>query len=189
MPRPSEPLLAWLRTMLKDRGLNTAHVAEKSGIERSRIKRILGGSDPMTVDELMQLSDALDLDPSDLANQRLPEAPAAGPQLAEAPAEDGPDVDPFGNQPEQLFRIAFALGCTFFFIADPTQLEGSGVPEAVLRKHASQGQLPIKLEAAYHKYNEPRYDAAGITLTLSFDALYDCTFPWSSVLQFVLFPD
>jgi hypothetical protein len=40
----------------------------------------------------------------------------------------------------------------------------------------------------YHAYNEPRYHEHGITLTLSFDALYDCTFPWSAIKQFIFFP-
>lgn len=188
MSRPSEPLLAWLREMLKTKGLNTAHVAEVTGLDRSRVRKILGGAADMTVDELMLLSDALELDPTDLAGQRL-EAPSDAPKLAAAEPDGpvGPDVDPFGNQPEQLFRVAFGLGCTFFFLADTTLLEDSGVPGQVLQQYDG-GELPIRLEAAYHKYNEPRYHEDGITLTLSFDALYDCTFPWACVRQFVLFP-
>lgn len=197
MSRPSEPLLAWLRELLKSRGLNTANLAQTAGLERSRVRKILGGSEAMTVDELMQISDALDLDPNDLAQGQLPEpvekeVPSAGPALAsvveEPPEDTGPEVDPFGNQPEQLFKVAFGLGCTFYFLTDTAQLDGSGVPKNVLDQYRG-GQLPIKLEAAYHQYNEPRYSDEGITLTLSFDALYECFFPWSCVQQFVLFPD
>lgn len=189
MSRPSEPLLAWLRETLKDRGMNTATLARSASLERSRVRKILGGSEPMTVDELMQISQALDLDPADLAQGEFPEGEATAPAVEELPAPpEGPDVDPFGNQPEQLFRIAFGLGCTFYFLTDPAQLAESGVPANVLEQYKG-GQLPIKLEAAYHQYNEPRYGDDGITLTLSFDALYDCHFPWTCIQQFVLFPD
>lgn len=196
MARPSEPLLGWLREMLKTKGLNTAHVADASGISRSRVRRILSGTDDMTVDELMMLSDALQLDPADLTSHQLPTGPAplgeAGVQpLAEAADTSGepagPVVDPWGNQPRQLFEIAFALGCDFFFLVDTRELDGSGVPASVLEKYAGR-ELPIKLDAAYHQYNDPRYSPTGITLTLSFDALYECTFHWSCIRQFVLFP-
>ena len=186
MGRPSAPLLSWLRDMLKQKGLNTAHVADASGIPRARIRRILDGTEDMTVDELMLLSDSLQLDPADLSSQAIAQAEAK----ADAPViepEDTLGVDPWGNQPEQLFRIAFGLGCDFFFLADTTQLEGSGVPETVLKQYNGR-ELPIKLDAAYHKYNDPKYGPDGITLTLSFDQLYDCTFRWPAIKQFVLFP-
>ena len=48
--------------------------------------------------------------------------------------------------------------------------------------------MPIKLDAAYHKYNQPLYDATAITLTLSFDALYECRFPWSAIKQVIFYP-
>ena len=86
-----------------------------------------------------------------------------------------------------MFRTAFALGCDFFFLAEAAQLEDSGVPGHVLKQYDGQ-ELPIKLDAAYHSYNEPRYHSESITLTLSFDQLYECTFPYSSVKRFVLFP-
>lgn len=186
MSRPSEPLLAWLREMLKSKRLNTAHVADASGIPRARVRRILAGSDDMTVDELMMLSDALQLDPADLTAHQLPKDPTPRMEAIEA-TPSGPNVDPWGNQPEQLFRIAFALGCDFFFLADTRDLADSGVPAAVIDQYRGR-ELPIKLDAAYHKYNDPRYGSDAITLTLSFDALYECTFPWSCVRQFVFFP-
>lgn len=191
MARPSEPLLAWLRNMLKSKGLNTAHVADASGIPRARVRKILAGSEDMTVDELMMLSDSLQLDPTDLTGVAAAEAAAAaaGDVDPEPEADDAeaPRVDPWGNQPEQLFRIAFELGCDFFFLADTEQLEDSGIPGHVLDPYRGR-ELPIKLDAAYHRYNEPRYDEDGITLTLSFDALYDCHFRWTCIKQFVLFP-
>jgi transcriptional regulator with XRE-family HTH domain len=184
MARPSEPLLAWLRDMLKTKGLNTAHVADASGIARARIRKILAGTDDMTVDELMMLSDALQLDPADLTSATLPKDVAPKPVEA---VSTGPNVDPWGNQPEQLFQIAFALGCDFFFLADTSELADSGIPASVLEQYRGR-ELPIKLDAQYHKYNDPRYSVDGVTLTLSFDALYECSFRWSCIRQFVLFP-
>ncbi|MEZ4239076.1 MAG: hypothetical protein R3F59_23575 [Myxococcota bacterium] len=83
--------------------------------------------------------------------------------------------------------MAFALGCDFHFSADPAELEGSGVPQAVIERFAGRG-LPIEMNAQYHDKNNPRYDEGGITLTLSFDALYDCRFPWSSVRHVLFLP-
>lgn len=199
MGRPSEPLLAWLRDTLKQKGLNTAHIADASGLSRTRVRKILGGVEDMTVDELMMLSDGLQLDPSDLTGVALAETEALA-SLAEGPVplatanpdvDDRPDletvIDPWGNQPEQLFRIAFGLGCDFLFLATASELAGSGVPGHVVETYKGR-ELPIKLEAAYHKYNEPKYSPEGISLTLSFDALYDCHFKWSCIKQFVLYP-
>lgn len=192
MARPSEPLLAWLRKMLKSKGLNTAHVADASGIARKRVRKILAGTEDMTVDELMMLSDSLQLDPADLTGVGAADVAAEADDAdvdptAELDAIDPPMVDPWGNQPEQLFRIAFELGCDFFFLADTEHLDESGIPDHVLEPYQGR-ELPIKLDAAYHRYNEPRYDEDGITLTLSFDALYDCHFKWPCIKQFVLFP-
>ena len=178
MPRPSEPLLAWLREKLKEKSLNVAHVATTTGLERGRLRRILKGSEGMTVDELMTISDTLQLDPADLT---IPDTATTTP-VPSAPAS----VDPFGNQPEQLFRIAFDLGCDFLFLASIDQLDDSGVPAAVLAQYTDL--LPIHLQAAYHQYNEPRYDRSGVTLTLSFDALYECSFPWTAIRRIVFEP-
>jgi transcriptional regulator with XRE-family HTH domain len=189
MAKASEPVLAWLRTMLDKRGLNTAAVAEKAGLPRARVRKVLTGADDMTVDELLKLTTALQISPADLG---LPGAPAeadepAAVAVADAPPEWTPNVDPWGNHPEQLFRIGFALGCDFLFLLDPAQLADSGLPAFVLQQYQSS-PLPIKLDAMYHQHNAPRYGERGVTLTLSFDALYDCTFPWSSVRQVVFFP-
>jgi len=186
MSRPSAPLLSWLRNMLKEKGLNTARVAESTGLPRARLRKVLAGTADMTVDELMLLSEALELDPTDLSSAALAEVATAEPQ-AESEAEEFPRVDPWGNQPEQLFKIAFALGCDFFFLIDAAQLADSGVPDSVAQQYAGR-ELPIRLDAAYHEYNDPKYSDEGIALTLSFDKLYDCHFPWSSVRQFVMFP-
>lgn len=194
--RPSDQLLSWLRELIQRKGLNTAAVAERAGLPRARVRKLLAGAEPMLVDELMQLSGALDISPGDMGLAQLgdvdPDAEAAStddeaPQALAAAEPDLPRVDPFGNHPEQMFRVAFGLGVDFFFLTDPEQLADSGVPEPVLAQYAN-GELPIKLDAAYHSYNNPRYTEHAITLTLSFDQLYECTFPWSAVKQFILFP-
>jgi hypothetical protein len=56
----------------------------------------------------------------------------------------------------------------------------------VREDYASKGRdLPIKLDAAYHRYHQPAYDEHGVSLTLSFDRLYRCTFPWPAIEQVV----
>lgn len=189
MARPSDPLLAWLRNKLDEKGMKTATLAEATSLPRARLRKVLTGSDAMLVDELLAITRALELSPAELASAgELPES--APPTLRVAEADDGdesPRVDPWGNQPRQLFEIAFALGCDFFFVVDGTQLEGSKLPASVLTQYRGK-DVPIKLDAAYHKHNNPRYEEAGIRLALSFDALYECHFPWSAIKQVIFFP-
>jgi hypothetical protein len=131
----------------------------------------------------------LNLSPADMG--LAPEAAAAAEKAESSePTPETPKADlvpnPWGNHPEQLFRIGFALGCDFFFIADTSALADSGVPAATLK--SSGKNLSIGLDARFHADNAPRYDEAGVTLTLSFDRLYDCRFPWTSIRQVIFFP-
>jgi hypothetical protein len=189
MARPSDPLLAWIRQKLGEKGLNTAKVAETAGIGRAHLRKLLTGAEPMLVDELLSITRALELSPAELAAAGdIPDAePPTVLRVAREDEQMLPLVDAWGNQPEQLFKVAFSLGCDFLFLVDGAQLPGSGVPPAVLAQYRGR-DLPIKLDAAYHKYNAPRYDPAGVTVSLSFDALYECRFPWSAIKQVVFFP-
>lgn len=178
MSRPSDPMLAWLRKLVDTKGLNTAQLAEKCGLPRARVRKVLTGAESMLVDEFVQIANALQIAPKDVG---LPDAAAETPEEPPAPAAEAvPKVDPWGNHPQQLFRVAFGLGCDFTFVADADQLEESGVPRHVLSEFRGR-QLPIRLDAAYHAYNAPRYDEAGVTLSLSFDSVYECRFPWASI--------
>ncbi len=66
--RPSEPILEWLRNTLKAKNLNVAALAEKSRQKRSEVKRVLAGREPLTVDQLMTWTKALDLKMEELVN-------------------------------------------------------------------------------------------------------------------------
>jgi len=201
--RPSAPLLKVLRTLIKQKKLNTAAVAASMGIERGRARKVLAGAADMTVDELLRLGGVLDLAPADLALAGLMDddavealdavpAPSPTPRVVDAGAAEvvEPDavvLDDYGNHPHQLFRVGIALGCDFMFLLDVAAIEDSGVPKAVLRQH-EKGELPIRLDAAYHPYNAPIFSDDEVTVTLSFDALYTCTFAWSAFRQFIFFP-
>jgi len=198
MSRPSDPLLAWLRELLQKRGINSAQLAAESQIPRARARRVLSGAEPMLLDEFLAITQSLQLTPDDLAGVAdlpvAPEPPALGdeaprlrPVAAPADEPEGVTMDPWGNHPRQLVEAGFALGCDFGLILDAAQLADSGVPRSVLERHRA-GLMRIQLDAAYHRYNEPRYDDDGLTVTLSFDALYVCTFPWSSIRQIVFSP-
>lgn len=185
-----EPLLALLRKAMERREVTVAELAQRAGMERARLRRVLKGSEPLTVAELMTLSATLELKPEDLGLPGTPEGVDLvpdGPSLGIAQAPFVPVVDPMGHITEQLFRIAFSLGCDFFFLADTTQLEGSGIPDAVLSRYRGK-DFPIKLDAAYHRHNAPRYEPSGVHLRLSFDRVVDCHFPWSAIRQVVFFP-
>jgi transcriptional regulator with XRE-family HTH domain len=199
LSRLSDPLLKWLRTLLQERKLNAAALAEMANIPRARARHVLTGQEAMTVEELLQISKALDLSPADFglgaAEEEQAEGAEPGTPEEEAPAEKPAPVavtgtvtlDPYGNQVRQLFEVGFGLAVDFLFIARTDALEASGVPRTVLDAHAGRDLL-IKLDAAYHPHNNPRYDDGGITLTLSFDALYDCRFPWSAIHRLMFFP-
>lgn len=197
MARPSEPLLRWLRQLLQQRKLSAPALAQQSGLDRGRVRQILAGADPMTVDELLQISKALSLSPQDLGlvgnDDPMPAVvDGTSPLDDDLDDEDEPTpgpmgVDPLGNHPRQLFEVAFALGCDFLFLLKAAELAESGVPRHIIERYKER-DLPIKLDAAYHSYNNPRYDEGGITLALSFDALYECRFPWTAIHQFVFYP-
>ena len=166
-------------------------------MQRARVRQVLSGAEPMTVDELMQISQTLKLSPGDfglgdLPGAAAPDAPAELAELTEVTDLTTDEtipfaLDPLGNQPKQLFEIGFMLGCDFLFLARANDLVESGVPHNVLERYTHR-EIPIKLDAAYHGHNNPRYSESSVTLALSFDALYECTFPWTSIRQVVFFP-
>ena len=197
--RPSEPLLRLLRDMARQKGLNTAALAAAAGLERARLKHVLAGSEALTVDEFMTLSQALGLSAEDLGLS----AGQAGPELEDDEPDDPPPQlhavgrrerpplipsapDPLGNHTEQALRLAFSLGCDVLFVAESSGLEGSGVPRSVLAAYPKA--LPIKLDARFHRHNDPQYLPEGLRISLSFDSLYTCVFPWAAIQQVTFFP-
>jgi len=156
--------------------MNTAAVATALGVPRSSMRKALAGSRDLTVDELLKIVEVLEIDPSEMGATGLPtEVPEV-----EASAH-------WGNQPEELVRMGFSLGCDFMFLARTEDLAASGLPAFVLEQYAGKS-VPIRFDAAYHKYNQPEYDEPSLTVKLSFDALYTCTFPWEAIEQVVFFP-
>lgn len=201
-PRPSETLVRLLRDMAQKKGLNTASLARQAGVERSRLKHLLAGTEVLTVDDFVAIAQALEISPHDMGLP-LPEgAEEAEPDEPEPESEhEGPALravgrrerasqafvpDPYGNHAEQALRLGFALGCDMFFITDVKLLQESGVPRAVLARYPEH--LPIRLDAAYHRHNDPQYLPEGLQINLSFDALYTCTFPWAAFRQITFFP-
>jgi hypothetical protein len=172
--------------------MNVAALAEKVGEKRSLVKRILAGKEPLTVDQLMGWTQSLGLSleelaqvPAGMAEATAGEGELLAPTLAQADAEAAVRLSPYGLHAEQGIRMAFAMGVDFAFVSESAQLEDSGVPPQVLARFPER--MLIRLDAAYHKYNAPQYDDHGLTLTLSFDTVYTCVFPWSSVLQVTLY--
>lgn len=193
--RPSEPLLKILLQAARKKGWNTATLAQAAQIERGRLKLVLSGREPMTVDELISLSGAMELNPVDLglnlpadlapAPTTEPTGPVALPKATAA--ANRPDFpDPFDIHAKQIVQVGFALGCDIFFTAQTERLQNSGVPAAVLERF--QPNLPIRLESVYHRHNDPQYLPDGLQLRLSFDAVYTCLFPWDAIKQITLFP-
>lgn len=190
MERPSGPLLAWLRGRIDERGENTASVASKIGMKRATLRRMLTGAEPMTVDALLQVSQALEVTPEDLglgAVDAIEEADEHGEDepIPMALAPEGPH---WRNQPEVLLRVAFEHGIDVMFLADPGALEGVwGGPESVLDRYRDQA-LPVGLDAAYHPHMQPVFGPAGLEVTLSFDRLYRCLIPWHAIGKVIFTP-
>jgi len=156
----------------------------------------------MTVDELLSISQALEVSPADMGLGLADEESVAPTEVEEDSAEDGKDtlidllpdepdralyLDPFGNHRHQLFVVLVDLGCDFSFLCQTDALKDSGIPAEVLERHAGRPML-ITLDAAYHRYNNPRYDEEAVTLTLSFDALHECRFPWTAIQEIIATP-
>jgi len=191
--RPSEPLLAMLRKVAGEKKLNTAALARAAEVPRSRMKHILAGSEPMTVDEFIQLSQVLELDPTGMAESLEEDA------VAEEEAEPGPelrtisqretvglDVDPLGNHAWQILQLGIMLGVDMFVVLDASKLTGSGVPRQVLDRYPEH--LPLRLDAAYHHHHQATYLPVGLQARLSFDALYTCVIPWDAFTEVRMSP-
>jgi transcriptional regulator with XRE-family HTH domain len=180
--RPSEPLLAFLRDAIRKKGLNTAQLASRIGTDRGQLKRRLAGEEDLTVDDLVAVSKALELTPAELGlpggdEPIVPDEPV----LAEAPPptpSEANEPDPYGNLPRQVVQLGFALGVDLFLMLDSTQLATSGIPKAVLE--ANKQQLRLHMEARWFPQNKARFLEDDFVVMLSFDALYECTLPWSA---------
>jgi transcriptional regulator with XRE-family HTH domain len=200
MSRPSDPLLRLIRDLSRKKGMNTAALAKESGIDRARLKHVLGGSESMTVDELLLVANALQIDARTLGMQgsEFEDGAADGAKEhgdrkdssapAIVPERDAPWlVDPYGNHAEQALRLGFGLGCNLWLRLDSSTLEKSGVPLDVIQ---SQGEtLRIQLDAAYHRHNKPVFHPDHLQIVLSFGTtLYTVKLPWESFRQVALVP-
>ena len=182
MSGSNDPVLRWMRDLIAKRGTNTAELAVKAGLERSRLRKVLAGKAPMLVEELMALSSALELPPADMGLPEMADIEVPEPaEVAPAPVV----ADPYASHARQLFEMGFALGCNFLFSAEVERLGDSGIPDHVLDQHRDRGEVVLSLDAAHHRNNDPRITDTEITLTLSFDSLYDCTLPWSAIRRVV----
>ncbi len=193
--RPSEAMIRLLREMMQKKAVNTASLARQTGIDRARLKHLLAGTETLTVDDFVTLAQGLGLSPQDMglpmgvAQEEEPDEPEV-PVLRAVSRRERPvqtfEPDPYGNHTEQAMRLGFALGCDMFFITDAKLLGESGIPRSVLARYPEH--LPIRLDAAYHKHNDPQFLPTGLQINLSFDSLCTCTFPWAAFKQVTFFP-
>ena len=193
MSRPSDPLLEMLRKVAKQKKMNTAALARAAKVPRGRMKHVLAGSEPMTVDELIVLSQVLELDPTGMAaaadEEAAPEAEDDdAPGLRSLGRRESPafTIDPMGNHAQQILQVGFMLGVDIFLLLDATQLEASGIPKTVLGRYPER--LPLTLDAAYHHHHKATYLPEGLQVRLSFDALYTCVLPWAAFISIHLSP-
>lgn len=197
--RLSAPLLRLLRDVAQKKGKNTAALAHATGIDRARLKHLLAGGEPITVDEFLQVAQVLEISAADMGlNPNLvPEDDEDDgvvdlqiPQLRAVGRRERPPTafipEPYGNHAEQIIRLGFALGCDIFFITDVKQLDDSGIPRAVLGRYPES--LPIRLDAAFHRHNDPQFLPEGLQVNLSFDSIYTVTLPWAAFRQITFFP-
>jgi transcriptional regulator with XRE-family HTH domain len=179
-----------LRDALLKRGLSTTDLAERVGLSRAELKRRLAGHADLTIDEFLALAQALELqkDMAGMLGQDPPteETPAvAGAEslpavhtLQGAPAAEEA-LDPFGNPARELVRAGFAFGLDMFLQFSSPLVRASGVPDVVLARFPET--LPIRLESRWHRHNRAEFREDELQVTLSFDALRVCTFPWAAL--------
>jgi hypothetical protein len=197
--RPSRVLLQILREALEKSGANIASLSELAHLSRDRLKYILSGEEAITVDEFMILAQLLEVGLDDLqlpvealiqeSENHADEAVEVGEVeigVEEVAGVVAKAADPYGNHTAQAVRLGFALGCDLYFVVDASRLSESGLPERVLEQFPER--VPIRLDAAYHRHNNPQFTPQGLSLRLSFDELYTCIFPWDAFKQVTFFP-
>jgi hypothetical protein len=187
--KPSEPLVRFLRESVDRKGLNTASIATTLGVPRSELKHMLAGTEPLTVDLMIALAEILELGPEDLAvlGVELPEAPTPLQAVRNPVAiTELPPLDPYGNHTEQILRLGFAIGCDMHILLNSEFLGESGIPEDTLTQFPDL--LPIKLDAAFHHHNDPKFLPDCVQITLSFDQLVTASIPWNGFAQLTLIP-
>ena len=197
MAESSNELLRLLRQLSNQRRLTPAVLAQRTGMSRGQVRRLLSGREPMLVDDLLKLSTAMELTPTDLGLGGIEGASSEGAET-EAITEVGSPLEVLSSAEEEsgyysvhaaeLVQTGFRLGCNFLLVCDTSLLQNSGVPDVVLTQHEGR-PLTIQFDAAYHGYNKPRFDMDGLKVTLSFDALYECTFVWAAIQRVVFFPE
>jgi len=179
-----------IRETADDRGLNTAALAKAAKIGRGELKQVLSGQLPLTVDMFVGLAEALALGATDFSTlTAMAEAPTAAPTLspvAHNEREALPAAEALGNHASQTLRLGFALGCDMIFMLRTSDLMQSGIPEDVREKFPDH--LPIRLDAAFHAHNDPRFLPESIGIKLSFDSIYSCDIPWDAFVQITLIP-
>ena len=193
MPRPSEPLLAFLRDAMRRKGLTTSALATRIERDRGELKRSLAGVDPLTVDDLVRISQELALTPAELGLTGAAAELAEEPETSAEPSQPTPPIllRPAGPPVEEMeeptlgeipardvLQLGFKLGVDLFAILETSSLGESGVPDAVLKRFPER--LPIQFEARYHRHNKPVFGDETFQCVLSFDRLYTCTFPWEA---------
>ena len=167
-------------------GTNTAALAKRCGVPRGELRRILSGRGEFPLKTLLAVTSALGIPPQELPWGEVVMPELSSPNAAPRLADEGPvEVDPYGLQGEQAFRLAFGLGVDFMFVAKSDQLTESGIPETVLKQWPEE--IVLKLDAAYHRHHEPQFTPDGVNLTISFDSLCRCFLPWSSIVKVVFF--
>lgn len=176
-------MLRWLRQQIDRRGENTSSLALKLGRPKTDVRKVLTGAEPLTVDDLVRITELLGLSEDDLGVSATVRS-----ALAEGEAAAGePEDDHWDNQPRALFQFGFDRGIDFMFLASADELGEWGGPPRVLEQYKGR-ELPLQLDAAWHKHMKPEFSDDGLSISLSFDGLYRCYFAWSAVRRVIFMP-
>ena len=187
--KPSEPLVRLLRESVDRKGLNTAAIASALGVPRSELKHMLAGTEPLTVDLMIALAEILELGPEDMGMLNVEVPTEKSPLQSFGVDTQGhtlPPIDPYGNHAEQILKLGFGIGCDMHIVLHSEHLGDAGIPEQTLTQFPDL--VPIKLDAAFHHHNEPKFLPEHVELVLSFDGLYTTQIPWNAFAQITLIP-
>ena len=160
-------------------------MASKLDMPKKAFRRVLTGADPLLVDDLLRITQILDLDPEQMG---VPEGIDDENMLGDEAL--GSDSDHWGNQPRILVETGFRVGIDFILVVDVAALGVEwGGPEPVRQRYLQAGQqLTLKLDALYHEHMKAEYEEDLLHITLSFDTLYRCKLPWGAIQRVVFDP-
>ena len=166
----TEKIRSLLVQLMQKKSISTAQMAQQLGMERKKLKRILGGREVMSVDILLQISEKLDLKPEDLSGIEEMSASKSN-TTHETTRKQALQVSTSSSGKEKLWEKIkhvpslkrFEQAC-FYLLVYTDQLKDSGLPVIYYKicspcTHSTRSPLSCSQQTGFQR--------KGLFLTLS----------------------